>query len=208
MNLTAICNLYIVLNAPAYKCYVDIFYYIETDFDSVFLINGVFREKSGLLSYRSGSPLYITALPLSAVLLPYTVKVVDGYIIGNENLADSYTVTSGKYIVKLKQRHNYVYSPLSPVYNSPEKGCAFDLFRAVKKGNLGDARSYMTKSLSSSIDDDNLTAFFAPYIQMLPNRFSDIGANYLLARDDKKCEAYNFAFSGTLIDNIEQLENF
>ena len=185
---------------------MDITYYIEADFDCAFLINGVFREKGGLLGYPAKSPLYVTALPLNAALLPYTAKIVSGAVIGNENLVGCYSAADTKIIVKLKERHNYVYSPVASVTSAKPVGAAYDLFRAVKKGDLGGARALITQSLGGTIDNDGLIAFFAPYTEILPNRFAEIGANYLLARTDKKCEAFNFAFSGNLIDNIEQIE--
>lgn len=185
---------------------MDIVYYIEADFDCAFLINGAFREQAGLFKYPASSPLYVTVLPLSAVLLPYTVKVVGGRTVGNENIAGCYAAGSSRYILKLKARHNYVYSPVAPVSTTHGKGAAHDLFIAVKSGDTSAARALMTGSLSASIDNESLLAFFSAYSDIIANRFSDIGANYLLVAGDKKCEAFNFAFSGNLIDNIEQID--
>lgn len=184
---------------------MEITYYIESEFACVYLINGVFRETAGLFDYPKSSPLYITALPLKALLLPYTIKITGGVALDNENLIESYKVGDDKFVVKLKERHNYVYSPIYRTTSQSSCGVAYDLFSMVKLGKLDVARSYLTNELNNCIDDDSLIGFFQPFTNIFTNKFPDINAGYLLIAE-KKCEAYNFTFSGNLIDNIEQVE--
>ena len=179
--------------------------YFEAGFETVYLVNGTFREKSGAISYPSGSPLYITVLPLNAVYLPYTLRIIGEKLYGNENLADYWRVGEDKFLLKLKERHNYVYSPVSNIHSPGEQGTAFEFFRHIKKGDIPSARKLLTQSLNESIDDAGLAGFFAAYSDISANRFADISANYLLVGENNKCEAFNFAFSGNLIDNIEQI---
>ena len=123
-----------------------IMYAFVPHFECVTLINGAFNERPAALSYPSASPLYITLLPLRAMLLPYTVRLIGGKVASNAELARSFEAGADRYIITFDERHNYVYSPRTPVTHPPTDP-AERFFRAVKSGDVGLARGMMTKEL-------------------------------------------------------------
>ena len=180
-------------------------YAIESVYESVFLVNGIFKERINNVDYPKMSPLYITTLPLSALLLPYTIRLVNGKSTCNSNLVSIYEVADGRFIVKLKERHNYVYSPESIQKLPPESGVASVFYRTVKAGEFEKARRMMTKELSSSINDDALASFFAPYVDVVENRFDDLpGEVFFINGETGRSEPFHFEFSGEKISNIEE----
>ena len=109
-----------------------IMYAFVPHFECVTLINGAFNERPAALSYPSASPLYITLLPLRAILLPYTVRLIGGKVASNAELARSFEAGADRYIITFDERHNYVYSPRTPVTH-PLTDPAERFFRAVKE---------------------------------------------------------------------------
>ena len=193
--------------ATKYIYYMKIRYAVQSVYDGVFLVNGVFKESIKTIEYPALSPLYVTTFPLSATLLPYTVRLVSGKATSNENLVTSYEVADGFFIVKLKERHNYVYSPAFTQALPPESGRASSFFRAVKSGDFEKARRMMTAELSKAITDDELSSFFAPFVDIVQNRFDELPCNYFLINGNtRRGEAYNFEFAGDKISNIEEAE--
>ncbi|MBQ7227816.1 MAG: hypothetical protein IJX05_05405 [Clostridia bacterium] len=179
-------------------------YAVDAEFESVYLVNGAFNEKIKNIEYPAMSPLYITALPLNALLLPYTVRLIGGKAVANADLAQIYEVADSRYIVRLKERHNYVYSPARVQTIQPEKGVVPAFYRAVKSGDFPKARLMMTKDLSSSIDDESLADFFAPYIDVVENRFADLsGGFFLINKNTLKGEPLSVEIVGERINNIE-----
>lgn len=180
-------------------------YSVASEFDCVYLINGAFNERAENVEYPAMSPLYVTALPLKAVLLPYTVRLLAGKATGNADLAQCYEVAPDHFLVRLKERHNYVYSPAHAQAITPEKGLAPAFYRAVKSGDLESARRMMTKELSDAVDDESLAAFFAPYSDIVENRFSDLsGGFFLINKNTLKGEPFSFEVSGERISDIMQ----
>ena len=185
---------------------MKIFYSLRAEFECVYLINGAFNENPKAVQYPAMSPLYVTLLPLKAVLLPYTVKLLAGKAVSNGDLAECYEVAADHYAAVFRERHNYVYSPAHVTSAMPEKGLAPAFYRAVKAGDLETARHMMTKDLSESIDDDSLTAFFSPYCNIVENRFSDLsGGFFLINKSSMKGEPFDFEISGERISDISQI---
>lgn len=185
---------------------MKIFYSVRAEFECVYLINGAFNENPKAVQYSAMSPLYVTLLPLKAVLLPYTVKLLAGKAASNAELCDCYEVAPDHFAAVFKQRHNYVYSPAHTTSALPESGVAPAFYRAVKSGDPDKARRMMTRELSESIDDDALTAFFAPYCNIVENRFSDLsGGFFLINKTTLKGEAFEFEITNGRIADIEQL---
>ncbi len=181
-------------------------YSIEAEFETVWLINGVFREDAGVTEYPALSPLYVTALPLKPLLLPYTVRLLDGKATSAADLADSFEVAEGRYAVRLKARHNYVYSPVHTLTAEGGKGVVPDFYRAVRSGDTAEARRLMTKELSDSVDDESLIAFFAPYSDIVANRFADLsGGFFLIDRATGKGEPFDFDIVRERINDIKAL---
>ena len=181
-----------------------IMYAFVPHFECVTLINGAFNERPAALSYPSASPLYITLLPLRAMLLPYTVRLIGGKVASNAELARSFEAGADRYIITFDERHNYVYSPRTPVTHPPTDP-AERFFRAVKSGDVGLARGMMTKELSESVTDEALADFFSPYSYIAPNPYSDIRATHFLAPSEGRAEGFVFAFDGSLLADIEEL---
>jgi hypothetical protein len=176
-------------------------YSIRTDFNCVFLLNGAFSENADRFTYDAQDPLYVTVLPLSAHLLPYTVKLLGARPLCNENLCSAFRV-NGQILIKLFERYNYIYTAEKierAAFSSAEK-----LFKAVKQKNFGAARAHLTDSLSRSVNDEALIAFFSDYAQILKDDFSvpKINGAYYLVTNDGIGVLHNFESEDGLIDNI------
>lgn len=163
-------------------------YYPRFSRGAVFLINGSFVEKPGAVPYDDSEPLYITVLPLSAVLLPYTVKLLKGKAAENNLLCDCYEIEKGHTLCLLKPRHNYVYAP--PAAPEPvHGGGVFEAFFAlVKQGKTVEARRHMTPELSASLSDEGLTEFFSEYEALCENTFTPSGGYLLLGKSTARCK--------------------
>ncbi len=184
---------------------MKIYYALKSEFDCVYMINGTFYEKADVINYPAMSPLYVTVFPLNAVLLPYTVKLLGGRAVCNEQLAQCNEVAPEHFIVRLKERHNYVYSPAHTQAVSPERGLAPEFYRAIKSGDFAKARNLMTKELSESVDDDTLAEFFAPYCDIVENRFADLsGGFFLINKNTLKGEPFSIDVIGERISDIKE----
>ncbi len=182
-----------------------IYYDFIAEFDCVYLINGAFNEKARVITYPAASPLYVTVLPLKALLLPYTVKLAGGKVLSNAELAVSYEVADGHFAVRLAERHNYVYSPACVQSLNPRGGRECRFYRAVKAGDFAAARKMMTAELSESASDDDLAEFFAPYADIIENRFADLsGGFFLINKNTSRGEAFDFVLSGDKISDIRE----
>ena len=181
---------------------MEISVHIKPDFAAVFLLNGAFAESADGFLYGDGEPLYITALPLSAHLLPYTVKIAANKPLSNEKLCAVFR-TDGRLFIKLFPRYNYIYTPAkhdeTAAASLPER-----LFRYVKQQNFPFARKLLSVSLSESIGDGALTAFFADYTAMVRDDFSKPARQnaYYLITADGKGTLFSFETADGLIDNI------
>lgn len=184
---------------------MKIYYALKSEFDCVYMINGAFNEKADVINYPAMSPLYITVFPLDAVLLPYTVKLIGGRAVCNGQLAQCNEVAPDHFLVRLKERRNYVYSPAHTQSVAPETGLAPEFYRAVKSGDFAKARSLMTKDLSDSIDDESLAEFFAPYCDIVENRFADLsGGFFLINKNTLKGEPFSIDVTGERISDIRE----
>lgn len=185
---------------------MKITYALLSDADCVYLINGAFNDSPKEINYPSDSPLYVTLLPLKANLLPYTVKIVGGKVTTNTELCESCELSPVHFVLRFKERHNYVYTAGTAGDFLPGKSLPAKLFAKIKDGDIENARSLMTKELSSSIDDESLLGFFEPYNAVIENKFKDLnGSYYLINSQTKKGEAFYFSLKNGLIDNIEQV---
>ncbi len=177
---------------------MDISLSINCDFESVFLINGNLIE-GGEIVYAENEVVYLTVLPLSAMLLPYTVKLVGGAIKSNEELAKCYNLGAGKFYLKLLARFNYVYS--IPSTKKTETGDLIEkFFKCVIENRIQDARSCLSQELSESIDDQSLLAFFDGYNDIIADDRTK-GLYYLIDQTQNGT-LYNFSLKYGVIDNI------
>lgn len=171
-------------------------------FETVFLVNGVFSQ-NGALKSKDKEIVYLTVLPLSSMLIPYTVKIVGRKVTSNAEFCSVYSLDDETDIAVLRPRNILVYSPQRPVNETapPEK-----LFRAVKLKRLSAARLLMTKELNDSIDDDALCSFFEDFSDIVSAAFIDRSDRFILCRKDGSASYYDFSFKQGLIDDITQIE--
>jgi len=179
---------------------------VKTDFACVYLLNGVFSENATSFSYSLEEVLYITVLPLSAHLLPYTVKLLQGKVLENTNLCDSFIVDNNNFI-KLKPRYSYMYSASNVDATSIESSVAEKLFNAVKQKDFETAKKCLSKNLLQTIDNQALEDFFVGYKSIIKDEFSNAmrqkhAQHYYLINDQNIGEAYSFDIKNDFIENI------
>ena len=167
-------------------------------YDTVYLVNGVFVE-NGKVYAREGEVTYVTVLPLSAVLLPYTVRLLGDKVSCNENLCYSVKKSEREICVYFQPRYNYVYTPSEKF--CPPSSAVSDFFHAVKQRSCKKARSFLTASLSSSVTDDNLIAFFDGYDDIIEG---DDGVCFLTGKGGKAC-SFKFTLLGDKIDDVNEV---
>ncbi len=184
---------------------METIFHIKAAFRCVYLLNGVFVEKADDFKYDDAQPLYITALPLNAHHLPYTVKISSLTALSNEHLVSVYKLPEHNCYVKLAARYNYVYS--TEHRETPDKlGFVESFFLDIRHGNLSSARAKMTQNLSSTIDDESLRAFFDDYTDIIENC---VGGNtddsYFLIDKSDAGALFRFEIKDGLIDDIVQI---
>jgi len=179
--------------------------HISTDFSTVYLLNGTFSENADSFLYPAATPLYITVLPLSAHLLPYTVKTLGAKCLENENLCAAFSA-DGAIHIKLLPRYNYIYTAqkqgITANASIPEK-----FFYAVKQNNLDLAKKYMSIGLTETIDNESLTAFFNDYTAIIKSTNQSKnphqqGEGFYLINEERQGTLFNFEMFDGLIDNI------
>lgn len=179
---------------------MDITLNIISSFETVFLINGKLFE-GGEIIYGESEVIYITALPLSALMLPYTVKMVGGCAKSNPELIKCYALEPHKYLIKFSPRYSYVYSvpftEKAEPQDLPEK-----LFRCVLEKRTEEARKCLSRELSDSIDDKSLLGFFDGFKDIIAAERS--GLYYLISVENRGI-LYNFVTKNGAIDNIVEL---
>ena len=188
---------------------MDVFYFFECDFPSVYLVNGVFFDTLSRLKSDSGDSLYITVLPLDAVYLPYTVRIGGGQIYANSSLTVIYRLRRDRCLVRFLPRFNYVYSPVK--HEPPKKnGSAVTrLFDALKERDTAAARALLTPELSASVDDNSLLEFFDGYAYIVENNGyvpSAPGSFFLVPDGDETASLFKAEYRGGLIDNIGEID--
>lgn len=179
--------------------------HIKSDFSAVYLVNGVFIEKADRLVIRKDEVTYVTVLPLSAALLPYTVMVAGGRVRNNEELCRIFALTDKELVMRLAARYNYVYSsePRSAHGDKPLT-LAQRFFSAAISGDVSSARRFMTPGLSAATDDASLAAFFDGYDEIIVNDGYIPAAphSYFLIDRNGKSTLFTFVMKDNLIDDI------
>ncbi|MCL2675717.1 MAG: hypothetical protein FWE84_03915 [Firmicutes bacterium] len=178
---------------------MDITLTINGGEDTVFLINGRLFE-GGDIAYGENEVVYVTVLPLSALLLPYTVKMVGGSIKSNHELVKCYSLEPGRFYVKFFPRFSYVYCVPS-VERVETRDIAEKFFKAVSEKKTDEARECLTRELSDSIDDRSLLSFFDGFKDIV---VMERGLYYLIDKNDRGV-LFNFLVKNTVIDNIVEV---
>ena len=171
---------------------------IKTDYDAVFTINGSFTEGRKTLSLLDDEIYYITVFPLNAVLLPYTVKLANGFVASNDDLARVSEISPTQRILKFSPRYAFVYASGG---ENPIKEVSLPLrfFNAVKSGKLSEARSHLTTDLSSSVSLEALSSFFDDYFDLIEN-----DGKFYLVDGNGKASKYRFTIKDNLIDDVSE----
>ncbi|MCL2862436.1 MAG: hypothetical protein FWE22_08515 [Firmicutes bacterium] len=188
-------------------------FHIKSDFKCVYLLNGSFVETAEAVKYSNAEPLYVTVLPLSAHLMPYTVKILGKKVLENSELVSvlSFNNEEGKNderaIIYLQPRYNYLYNR-KKIASFAEHDFVEKFFYCVKKGNLAKAKESMTQSLIEKVNDENLAAFFADYHFCLKDNFTKKDDNvyvYLLIDKENVAHPFNFHLDKNKINDIIQI---
>jgi len=186
---------------------MNITLHFSAEFETCYLANGLFAESAEKISYPKDEAIYITVLPLSAVHLPYTVKLIGGFAVTNKNLCKTFILPRSNYVVKLMPRFNYVYSPSSDASHSIESNLVSRFFTFIKSKDWGNARQVMTEDLSSSLTDNALMNFFEEYTDIIENKYLSSESHvYFFANEDSSCIPYRFSLIDGLIDNIQEVD--
>ena len=170
-------------------------------------MNGAFYENPKTIVVSDREIAFLTVLPLSASVLPYTVKLSGKKIFNNTDLTSLVKIADGKYLLRLFPRYNYVYSPSPSPSNNASSGLVPHFFNAIAKRDLNLARTYLTPSLSSTVSDDALIEFFSPYKDAIDgNGIGNWDDNvYLLVGENDETTPFRFTIKTGLIDDICQV---
>ena len=178
--------------------------FIKSAFECVYLINGSFFENPKKIVVSGGEIAFITVLPLSAGILPYTVKLSAERIYSNCDLCSLIKLDENKSLLRFFPRYNYVYSPSIKSQTQAVDGVVAHFLHAVNRGDYALARSYLTPSMSSEVSDDALCEFFKPYSDAIDA--SGIGNysenTYLLTDENGAVTPFHFSIMVGLIDDI------
>lgn len=180
---------------------MDITLKLSCDYQSVFLVNGKFIE-GGEIVYAQNEVVYITVLPLSAVLLPYTVKLVGEKVHSNNELASCFRISDNNYLLRFLPRYNYVYSVPS---KAKENDLVEKFFKLIKENQPDKARLYLSEELSESIDNQALLGFFEDFFEIVVHDRSK-GLYYLIDNEQNGI-LYNFEMHNGVIENIIEIKN-
>ncbi len=167
---------------------------LKSDFPCVFSVNGALHEE-GNLFLDEDCVSYITALPLSAAYLAYTVKLFGANPQSNRDLCMSVCAKEKRYLL-FARRYHYVYAPRS---FSEKEGIVPSFFAAVKQENWDKCRAFLTPDLSAAVSNQALEKFFAPYTLAVKTDEKNV---WLLASAEGKGELFTILIEDGKIKDI------
>mgnify|MGYP004664307369 CR=1 FL=1 len=167
-----------------------------------FSANGVFLENGACIKFRKCECVYVTVFPLDVCLLPYTVKFSGENVSPCGGLVRVIKLDECRYLALFEKRYSYVFSPREKC--PCDCSSAGEFFSCVKKGDFPSARKYMTASLSSSVDDNSLSEFFAPYVSIVrdENFICKDKDAFLLIDDSGVAHPVTLSLKNNLVDDI------
>lgn len=180
----------------------SVFHFVSEN--SVLLLNGSFVQSASAVRYKFREPLFVTVLPLDAMYLPYTIEILGGKAVTNENLAICCDMGDGHYYIELLRRSAYVYSPeavATAAESAQSAGLPAKLLEFVRDGNYSAARALLTTELSDSVSDGALSDFFEGVIKVRENNFTQ-QKGYLLIKNDGTAARCDIIMKNGLIENI------
>lgn len=172
--------------------------HIKSEFECVYLINGVFCETADSLSMSEYDVVYVTALPLKHTLLPYTVKINGAQNIASE-LATGIRLDPDNYLLSLAPRYIIVYGNAKPL--PPPATPITRLFSLVKNGNLPAAYAMLSDELKRAISQAALGSFFAPYERIAECTWTD-GNKFFLIDKNGAAKLHAYSVKDEFIDDI------
>lgn len=172
--------------------------------DAVFMANGVFLENNACIKFKQCEAVFVTVFPLNPALLPYTVKITGSSVSPCSGLVTVVTLDKCRFLALFERRFSYVFSKNDrcPCDCSP----VGEFFTCVKKNDMEKARTYMTGELSSSVENNALASFLAPYKSVIKDeRFlSDADGSFLFIDDDNVAHPMILSVKNNLIDDITE----
>ena len=173
--------------------------------DAVFMANGVFLENNSCIRYKQKEAVYVTVFPLNPALLPYTVKFTGCSAFPDSGLVTVVALSKDKYLALFSKRYSYVFSSCDvlPSDCSP----IGEFFTSVKAGDMEKARSFMTRELSSSVQNQAISEFFAPYKAVVKDEhfLSMQEGGFLLIDDKNVALPVVMTIKNNLIDDIAEI---
>lgn len=174
--------------------------HIKSDFDCVYMINGDFYERADSLFMSEYDVVYITVLPLRHTYLPYTVKLTGADNIRDE-LCNGVKLDPDNYLLTLSPRHIAVYGNAKRPNATPSASPIARLFAYVKAGDISAAYSMLTESCRSSIDKNDLEAFFDGF-ESLAECTWDKGNKFYLIDKNGSAKLHSYTVKDEFIDDI------
>ncbi len=175
--------------------------HIKSEFDCVYLINGVFYERADTLAMSEYDVVYVTALPLKHTLLPYTVKLCGAENINGE-LATGIRLGAEHYLLSLAPRYIIVYGNAQPL--PPPSTPITRLFALIKSGDATSAYAMLSEKLKESISKADLTAFFKDYSRIAECTWEDGNGFYLIDKNGM-AKLHSYTLKDELIDDIIEM---
>ncbi len=172
--------------------------HIKSEFDCVYLINGVFSERAECLTMSEYDVVYITALPLKHTLLPYTVKLCGAEPYTSE-LASGVRLDNDHYVLSLAPRYVIVYGNAQAL--PPPSTPIARFFSLVKNGDLTAAYAMLSETLRASVQKSALPAFFEGYDRIVECTWDDGNKFYLIDKNGA-AKLHSYTLRDEFIDDI------
>lgn len=166
----------------------------KSDFECIYTINGETFE-GGSTYLEENCVYYVTVFPLSAIYLPYTIKLVGNKVFTNKDLCVLIKNENERYLL-FSKRYSYLYAP-TPY--TEESGIVGSFFSCIKQNRIDKARSYLNRELDKSVSDDALCGFFDKYEYVIKTDEKD---KWILADTDGNGKTFTFAINNGLIEDI------
>lgn len=177
--------------------------HIRSEFECVYLVNGVLDERADSLTMSEYDVVYITALPLKHTLLPYTVKLCGAESVCDE-LAKGVRLDADNYLLTLAPRYMTVYGTARPTLPPPASSPISRLFSLVKNGELDAAYAMLSDELKATLSAPDLGAFFADFDRLVDCYWEQTNKFYLIDKNGA-AKPHTYTLKDEFIDNIIEL---
>lgn len=174
--------------------------HIKNEFDCVYLINGELYERADCLKADEYDVIYVTVLPISTSLLPYTVKLSLAENV-NDELFSGIRLDERNYLLSLSPRYMTVYAGTRPAL--PTSSPISRLFSLVKSGDLTAAYAMLSEQLRSTLDKGDMGDFFLGYDRICECTWEDAEEpRFYLIDKNGAAKLHSYTLKDGFIDNI------